>query len=104
MDTATMPPKNGMNRTLCKIVAFRCVQPVTDVWKLGFGGAREDRTPGLYIANVALSQLSYDPTVDDAHRRWIDSNHRVKLQLARRLNQGDSPQVQAALCVGDCFG
>jgi hypothetical protein len=27
------------------------------------GGAEEDRTLGLYIANVALSQLSYSPTV-----------------------------------------
>ena len=27
------------------------------------GGAREDRTPDLVIANDALSQLSYGPTV-----------------------------------------
>ncbi len=26
-----------------------------------FGGAREDRTPDLVIANDALSQLSYGP-------------------------------------------
>ena len=26
------------------------------------GGAEEDRTPDLRIANAALSQLSYDPT------------------------------------------
>lgn len=26
-----------------------------------FGGAEEDRTPGLRIANAALSQLSYSP-------------------------------------------
>jgi hypothetical protein len=26
------------------------------------GGAEENRTPGLDIANVALSQLSYGPT------------------------------------------
>jgi len=25
------------------------------------GGAEEDRTPGLCIANAALSQLSYSP-------------------------------------------
>jgi hypothetical protein len=28
-----------------------------------FGGAEGDRTPGLGIANAALSQLSYCPTV-----------------------------------------
>ncbi len=27
-----------------------------------FGGAKEDRTPDLYNAIVALSQLSYGPT------------------------------------------
>ena len=27
----------------------------------GFGGAKEDRTPDLYNAIVALSQLSYGP-------------------------------------------
>jgi hypothetical protein len=31
------------------------------VWKT-FGGAEEDRTPDLCIANAALSQLSYRPT------------------------------------------
>jgi hypothetical protein len=29
--------------------------------KRGIGGAEGDRTPGLDIANVALSQLSYSP-------------------------------------------
>ena len=28
-----------------------------------FGGEEEDRTPDLCIANAALSQLSYSPTV-----------------------------------------
>ena len=28
----------------------------------GYGGAEEDRTPDLRIANAALSQLSYGPT------------------------------------------
>ena len=27
-----------------------------------FGGAEGNRTPDLYVANVALSQLSYGPT------------------------------------------
>ena len=29
------------------------------------GGEEEDRTPDLCIANAALSQLSYPPTVDE---------------------------------------
>lgn len=29
----------------------------------GFGGAEEDRTPDLRIANASLSQLSYGPTL-----------------------------------------
>ena len=28
-----------------------------------FGGAKGDRTPDLYAASVALSQLSYGPTI-----------------------------------------
>jgi hypothetical protein len=30
--------------------------------QVGVGGAEEDRTPDLLIANEALSQLSYGPT------------------------------------------
>jgi hypothetical protein len=30
---------------------------------LGFGGDEEDRTPGLGVANAALSQLSYIPNL-----------------------------------------
>ncbi len=32
------------------------------VWFRELGGAKEDRTPDLYNAIVALSQLSYGPT------------------------------------------
>ena len=35
--------------------------PVTD---RKIGGAEEDRTPDLLIANETLSQLSYGPTVE----------------------------------------
>jgi hypothetical protein len=31
-------------------------------WRV-FGGAERDRTAGLLVANEALSQLSYSPTV-----------------------------------------
>ena len=30
------------------------------------GGAKGDRTPDLYAASVALSQLSYGPKITDA--------------------------------------
>ena len=30
-----------------------------------FGGAERDRTAGLLVANEALSQLSYSPTLSD---------------------------------------
>ena len=32
--------------------------------KKGFGGAEQDRTADLLVANEALSQLSYSPTDD----------------------------------------
>ena len=37
-----------------------------------YGGAKEDRTPDLVIANDALSQLSYGPT-DGADRVGVAS-------------------------------
>lgn len=40
---------------------FRCTRQVAAPAK--GGGAKEDRTPDLYNAIVALSQLSYDPNV-----------------------------------------
>jgi hypothetical protein len=33
------------------------------------GGAEEDRTPDLRIANASLSQLSYGPTPDPSPHR-----------------------------------
>ena len=42
------------------IAGIECVSDV--------GGAEEDRTPDLRIANATLSQLSYRPTVSDARR------------------------------------
>ncbi len=36
--------------------------------ELGFGGDEGDRTPGLDIANVALSQLSYIPNLKNSRR------------------------------------
>ncbi len=36
-------------------------RPTENSWALNFGGAEEDRTPDLRIANATLSQLSYRP-------------------------------------------
>jgi hypothetical protein len=36
-----------------------------------FGGAEEDRTPDLRIANATLSQLSYRPIHVDSSDTWI---------------------------------
>ena len=38
-------------------------RPTDSGWALNFGGEDEDRTHDLRIANAALSQLSYPPTV-----------------------------------------
>ena len=37
--------------------------PATVIADWGNGGAEEDRTPDLRIANATLSQLSYGPTM-----------------------------------------
>ena len=34
-------------------------------WREGIGGAEEDRTPDLRIANATLSQLSYGPMMQN---------------------------------------
>ena len=34
----------------------------------GYGGARRDRTDDLNTASVALSQLSYGPTIKNSRR------------------------------------
>jgi hypothetical protein len=36
------------------------------------GGAEEDRTPDLVIANDALSQLSYSPVPADGRHLWVE--------------------------------
>ena len=48
------------------------------LWK-GSGGAEGDRTPGLYSAIVALSQLSYSPIRAEVYftadlTRWVSSS------------------------------
>ena len=48
-------------------------------WKIGGeknGGAKEDRTPDLLIANQSLSQLSYSPTTDDRKKRRTKEQRR----------------------------
>lgn len=37
--------------------------PAENGWRFDCGGAEEDRTPDLRIANATLSQLSYRPTM-----------------------------------------
>ena len=44
-----------------KALKIRSFQPWSHRLGRKFGGAREDRTPDLVIANDALSQLSYGP-------------------------------------------
>ena len=42
------------------------IKNLTNNWAFWFrknGGAKEDRTPDLYAASVALSQLSYSPVL-----------------------------------------
>src|SRR5438128_10720127 len=39
-----------------------------------FGGADRDRTGGLLVANQALSQLSYSPTIK--WWAWVELNYR----------------------------
>ena len=43
-----------------------------------FGGAKEDRTPDLYNAIVALSQLSYGPEICVAGRRVKPAGGRIR--------------------------
>ena len=39
-----------------------------DFLGLSLGGDEGDRTPGLGVANAALSQLSYIPNISNSHR------------------------------------
>ena len=41
------------------------------------GGAEEDRTPDLRVANATLSQLSYGPTTATSLQWTIDPNKSV---------------------------
>lgn len=43
---------------------FRQKIPTDKHWSLNNGGAKRDRTADLYNAIVALSQLSYGPTLE----------------------------------------
>ena len=47
-----------------KPYGIRDFRPSLDFVRLQFGGAEEDRTPDLRIANATLSQLSYRPTTN----------------------------------------
>ena len=54
----------------------------------GNGGAEGIRTPGLLIANEALSQLSYSPVpqgADNAQRVRRKSSERAFVQVADRI-------------------
>ena len=64
-------------RTPVTAVKGRCPRPLDDRDKWGntgknnFGGVKEDRTPDLYNAIVALYQLSYDPSLCERYIRDI---------------------------------
>ncbi len=47
------------------------------------GGAEEDRTPDLVIANDALSQLSYGPVTEYSVVASTDSSSRYSNTMAR---------------------
>ena len=47
------------------------------------GGAEEDRTPDLVIANDALSQLSYGPVTEYTVVASTDSSSRYSNTMAR---------------------
>lgn len=55
------------------------------------GGAREDRTPDLVIANDALSQLSYGPTcwIPRCRRHCLPPRERRILRACASLAKGD---------------
>ena len=40
---------------------FECTMPLVVTFNTNLSGAEEDRTPDLFDANEALSQLSYSP-------------------------------------------
>ncbi len=48
------------------------------------GGAEEDRTPDLSIANATLSQLSYGPTLFQPYNQRFKASRRIR----EIINQG----------------
>src|SRR5205814_1663154 len=48
-------------------------------------GAEGDRTPNLYIANVALSQLSYGPSTQIVAKRSGSEEAGISNSLAQRI-------------------
>ena len=71
-----------------------------------FGGDEEDRTPGLRIANAALSQLSYIPG-RGMPDRW--TRHGCQLYSGRNFPVGEKfrPDSSAGPCLrapGTCLG
>ncbi len=49
-----------------------------------FGGAERDRTAGLLVANEALSQLSYSPTIGEKQQKnKIDFNSGKEIRKPR---------------------
>ena len=73
----------GRNRRLSAIIQIRTTRETprllglrghekgqSKVWPSGNGGAEEDRTPDLRIANATLSQLSYRPSGRHCKGLW----------------------------------
>ena len=54
-----------------------------DCLGLSFGGDEGDRTPGLGVANAALSQLSYIPKISSSHKENV-GEHILLLVLVSR--------------------
>lgn len=55
--------------------------------RLFSGGDGGDRTPGLYVANVPLSHLSYIPTFSNFGLRILDCGLKISLLPQPRDSQ-----------------
>jgi hypothetical protein len=65
-----------------------------------FGGREGIRTPGLLVANEALSQLSYSPT---SSKEILAEANGLANRVSHRLNAGASKKQRGAPECGPLF-
>ena len=53
--------------------------------EFSFGGDEGDRTPGLGIANAALSQLSYIPKISSSHKENVGGAYIIACLSVKKL-------------------